>query len=434
MRAPVVSALLIAAAFCAGAASAENIVQIYEIAKLNDADYRAAEATLRASLEADPQARAALRPQIDLSADLSYVNSDRDISGVEDDFTQGGLAVSLSQSLYRRDLRVQLDQVDASVAQAKAEFEAADEALILRVSAAYFDVLAALDNLDFAKAEKEAIAQQLEQAQRRFEVGLIAITDVKEAQASFDLSVASEIEAENLLATSRQALLVLTGTSFDELQRLVDDAPLKPPDPEDKEQWVEIAQEQNLSLIAAKFATEVARQGIEINRSDNYPTLDLIAQYEYQDADGGLNPRDVNTASVGVQLNYPLYTSGARGSRIEQARAEFHTAQELLEKQRRTTVQQARDAYLTVIAAISRVRALNRALESSQAAAEATQAGFEVGTRTSVDVLIALRSTYGAQRDYARARYDYILNTLSLYQAAGILAEEHLEAIARWLR
>lgn len=434
MRTPVVSALLIAAVFCAGTARAENIVDIYEIARLNDADFRAAEATLRASLEADPQARAALRPQIDLSADLSYINTDDNAPGIEDDFTQAGLALSLSQSLFRRDLRVQLDQVDASVAQAKAEFEAADEALILRVSEAYFNVLAALDNLDFAEAEKEAIAQQLEQAQRRFEVGLIAITDVKEAQARYDLSVAEEIEAENLLATSRQALLVLTGTPFEELQRLADDAPLVPPNPEDKEKWVEIAQEQNLSLIAAKFAAEVARQGIEINRSDNYPTLDLVAQYAYQDASGGFNEGDSNTASIGVQLNYPLYTSGARGSRIEQAQAQFHTAQELLEKQRRTTVQQARDAYLTVIAAISRVRALNQALESNQAAAEATQAGFEVGTRTAVDVLIALRSTYAAQRDYARARYDYILNTLSLYQAAGILAKEHLEAIARWLR
>ncbi|MDH3712336.1 MAG: TolC family outer membrane protein [Gammaproteobacteria bacterium] len=417
-----------------GTAEAENIVEIYEFAKLNDADYRAAEAALRASLEADPQARAALRPQIGLSADLSYVNTDDDVPGIKNDFTQGGLALSLSQSLYRRDLRVQLEQVGASVAQAKAEFEAADEALILRVSEAYFDVLAALDNLDFAEAEKEAIAQQLEQAQRRFEVGLIAITDVKEAQAQFDLSVAAEIQAENLLATTRQALVVITGTPFEELQRVADDAPLNPPDPDDIEQWVSIAQEQNLSLIAARFAAEVARQGIEINRSDNYPTLDLVAQYAYLDKDGGFNEGDSNTASIGVQLNYPLYTSGARGSRIEQARAEFETTQEFLEKQRRTTVQQARDAYLTVIAAISSVRALKQALESSQAANEATQAGFEVGTRTAVDVLITLRSTYEAQRDYARARYDYILNMLSLYQAAGILAEEHLEAIARWLR
>ncbi len=147
-----------------------------------------------------------------------------------------------------------------------------------------------------------------------------------------------------------------------------------------------------------------------------------------------MSENSADTASVGVQLNYPLYTSGAIGSRVTQARAEFDAARERLEKQRRTTVQQARDAYLSVTAGVSRVRALNRALESTQAGAEATQAGFEVGTRTSVEVLLALRETFLAQRNYARARYDYILNLLRLKQAAGILADRDLEGIARWLQ
>jgi len=226
----------------------------------------------------------------------------------------------------------------------------------------------------------------------------------------------------------------LTGTPYDELERLAEDAPLVTPDPDDIEQWVTTAQEQNSALAGARHATEVARQGIEINRSDNFPTLDLVAQYAYQDTGGGFNRGESNTASIGVQLNYPLYTSGAIGSRVVQARAEFDAARERLEKQRRTTVQQARSAYLSVIAEISRVRALRQALVSTQAGAEATQAGFEVGTRTSVEVLIALRETFLAERNYARARYDYILNLLRLKQAAGILAEMDLEGIARWLR
>ncbi len=434
MRGITLSLCLAGAALCAGVTQAEDLFDIYRLARLNDADYGAAEATLRASLEADPQARAALRPQVDLNADYTYIDTDGNNFSTDDDYTQTGLSLSLSQSLYRRDLSVQLEQVDASVAQARADFAAADEALILRVADGYFNVLAARDTLDFARAEQEAIAQQLEQAQRRFEVGLIAITDVKEAQARFDLAVAQEIEARNILAVSREALLVLTGTPYDELERLAEDAPLVAPDPDDIEQWVTTAQEQNSALAGARHATEVARQGIEINRSDNFPTLDLVAQYAYQDTGGGFNRGESNTASIGVQLNYPLYTSGAIGSRVEQARAEFDAARERLEKQRRTTVQQARSAYLSVIAEISRVRALRQALVSTQAGAEATQAGFEVGTRTSVEVLIALRETFLAERNYARARYDYILNLLRLKQAAGILAETDLEGIARWLR
>lgn len=434
MRALVISTLLAVAVLAVRSVGAEDIIDIYELARNNDADYRAAQAELRAALEADPQARAALRPQIGLDADVSYNYSEDGVLNIDDTYTQGNVGLALTQSLYRRDLQTQLELVNTSVAQANAEFEAADEALILRVSEAYFNVLGALDNLDFVVAEKEAIGQQLEQAKRRFEVGLIAITDVKEAQARYDLAIADEIEADNILDTNRQALEVVTGIPVGQLKRVADDAPLPPPDPEDEEKWVDTAEEQNLSLIAARLAAEVARQNIEINRSDNYPTLDLLAQYGYQNANGDFNDIDRNQASIGVQLNYPLYTSGARGSRIEQARAEFEAAQELLEKQRRITIQQARTAYVGVIAAISRVQALDRARESTQAGAEATQAGFEVGTRTSVEVLVALRETYRAQRDYARARYDFILDTLRLYQAAGILARVHLEAIARWLR
>ncbi len=428
--------LTLAGALAASApVRAENLIEIYELAKLNDADYRAAEATLRARLAADPIARARLRPQVDLGASATYIDNNPEASSsFDNEYTQSTVSLSLTQSLYRRDLLETLEQVDASVAQAQAEFDAATQDLILNVAERYFDILAARDNLTFARAEKDAIDRQLEQAQRRFEVGLIAITDVKEAQARFDQAVAQEIEADNGLAVSREALRVLVETEFGALAPLSAEAEPVQPDPPDIDAWVSTAEQQNLALRAARLAAEVARRQIEIERSGDYPTLDLVASHSYQDSDGGASEGESTTTSLGVRFNLPLYAGGGTRARTGQSRAEFDAARERAEKQRRSTLQQARSAYLSVLAGISGVRARAQALASTQAGAEATQAGFEVGTRTAVDVLIALQNTYLAERNYARARYDYILNMLRLRRAAGTLEQGNLEAINRWLR
>jgi outer membrane protein len=420
-----------------GTWASEGLIDVYQAALQNDPQYLAAEAQYRAALEAKPQARSLLLPQVFLSGDVG--RSDRSIDGADFDLDTQGWAISLNQSLYNAEFWTRLRQADSGIAQAEAGIAAERQALIVRVAEAYFAVLAAQDNLEFTEAEREAIARQLEQSQRRFEVGLIAITDVKESQARFDQSDAQVIEAQNLLDNAREQLATVIGRYPEELTRLSPDLPLVTPDPDDIDAWVEVALEQNFDLAAARFATEVAQREIAAQRSGHYPTLDLNAAYADRDDDQlfGTNvsaSTDIEDASISIEARLPLYQGGRTSSLTSQAREEFQRAQELQEAQRRETIRQARASYLNAKADIARVRALGQALESTQTAAEATEAGFEVGTRTAVDVLLTLSNVFAAERDYASARYQYVLNSLRLRQAAGTLSIEELEAIGRWLR
>jgi len=296
------------------------------------------------------------------------------------------------------------------------------------------NVLGAKDNLEFAIAEREAIQQQLEQTRQRFEVGLTAITDVHEAQARYDLAVASEIDANNQVAVSTEILREITGQPFGELAPLAEQTPLVSPDPEEINAWVTTALERNLLLLAAEKAMDASRYGLSVARAGHYPTLDLTADYTNTDSTGGqfgTNERDGTT--IGVVLNIPIY-SGGRTSAISYEAAALHQrSKELYELQRRTTEREARNAYLTTLANISRVKAYKQAVVSQETALEATKAGYDVGTRTAVDVLNSQRELFLSQRDYARARYDYILETLRLKQAAGTLTDEDLERINSWL-
>lgn len=435
------ASFLILAVTLSAPAGAADLLEIYRLAASNDAEFRAAEAAYQATLQSRPQARAALRPQVNLTGNLGHTESttDGNVSGTafsnrSSNTDSQSYSLRLDQVVYNRELLIGRRQADATIAQARAERDAANQALILRVSEAYFDILAAEDNLRFALAEKEAIARQLEQAQKRFEVGLIAITDVKEAQSSFDLAVAQQIDAENQLDISREILRVLTSKYHKNLNTLSDAMPLVVPEPEDIDQWVDIAVDSNLQLAAARMATQSARLEIKRQRSGHHPTVGLIVSKSLDSSRGGVfGDRDNDEDFIGLRANVPIYSGGAVTSRTQQARQSLFQSQELQELQRRETERQARASYLNVRAGISRVNALNQALASSQAAAEATEAGFEVGTRTSVDVLLALRSTFLAQRNYSRSRYDYLLNTLRLKSAAGILGEDDLEALNKWL-
>lgn len=425
-------------------AQAEDLIEVYEIAAQNDPQIRAAEAAYQAAREATPQARASLLPQINASYQLNEQDqtiSDADNTALNgnNDSSSDGWTLRLDQSIYNHQYWVALSQASDTVAQAEAELAAARQALFTRVAEAYFAVLAAEDTLRFAQAEKEAIARQLEQTERRFEVGLIAITDVKESQAQYDLAVAAEIDAINVLDNARESLQVLTGRYLDNLAPLGENLPLASPDPMDLQAWEERAMEQNLSLRAARFATERARREIQRQRAGHYPTFDLVASYsEFDNSStriGGVTSDFTSEdTAIGVQANLPIFSGGRTSSLTSQARSLFQQAQEELELTRRETARLTRASYLNVMSDISRVKALEQALISTRTAAEATQAGFEVGTRTSVDVLLALRETYRAERDYASARYTYIQNTLRLKQAAGMLAREDLEAVNNWLR
>ncbi|HBR98022.1 MAG TPA: hypothetical protein DD979_11685 [Gammaproteobacteria bacterium] len=262
-------------------------------------------------------------------------------------------------------------------------------------------------------------------------MGLIAVTDVKEAQAAYDLAVANEIQSENNLADAREALRVMISADVTEFSRLNSETPLITPEPSNIEKWVETAETSNLTLRVAEYQAEIASQEIDSARSGHLPTLGAGATLSKVEQDGGAG--DSETGTLTVQLAVPLYSGGLVSSQTRQAKSDAKLAAEQYELTRRNTAQQTRNAYRGVIAGISRVKALKQALQSTQIAAEATETGFEVGTRTAVDVLQSLRDTYQAQANYADARYDYILNTLALKQAAGILSLADLEAVNNWL-
>ncbi|MBK9132147.1 MAG: TolC family outer membrane protein [Gammaproteobacteria bacterium] len=420
-------------------AIAENLGDVYQLALRNDPVLKSAAAARDAALEARPQSRALLYPALSFSAGYDRTREDVKEIGVGtpgvSTFDSRVYALSLNQPLFNRDYFVRLRQADATVAQADAVYHASEQDLIVRVAAAYFGLLAADDNLEFARAEKNAIEQQLEQAKQRFDVGLIAITDVHEAQAAFDLAKAREIVATNQLASSREALYEITAQAIDTVAPLGARIPLASPDPADIEHWGQVALEQNFALLAAQFAEESARQEVSRQRAGHYPTLDLTASLSRANDDGGVTGEtDVEDRTIGLQFTLPLYLGGAVNSRTREAAYRLTQAREDVVSQRRAILRQTRDAYLAVVAGINSVNAFEQARVSAQSALDATQAGFDVGTRTTVDVLAAQRDLFAAQREYAQSRYDYILNLLRLKQASGLLVPPDVEEINRWLQ
>ncbi|MGF1644931.1 MAG: TolC family outer membrane protein [Thiotrichales bacterium] len=415
---------------------ADNLEEIYRLASEADARLGAAEFQYEAALQGKPQARAGILPQI--SAQAGFDIKDLDYSSAnpvfrDDAFNRKTYGVQLDQSLYNRVTSVQIEQADIQLAKAEANIQAARQELIVRITETYFNVLSANDTLAFARAEKEAVSRQLEQTRQRFEVGMIAITDVRESEAAFDLAVAQEIDAINQVDIAKESLRQIIGRNPPELNTLRTDFELEKPAPADIEQWVEAAMQNSLALRAAGFDAKLAQQEVERRRASKYPTLGLSASHGVQDDEGGFSEGKVTDTTIGVGVNLPLYTGGLTSSRIAEAQSLLAAAEKNLELQKRDTIQQARAAYLNVKASISLTQALKQALESTRTAAEATRAGFEVGTRTSVEVLGAERDQYRAQSEYARARYNVIINTFRLKQAAGTLSEADILLINKWL-
>lgn len=405
-----------------------DLIDLYELARQSDPQLRSARAGFEATREGANQARALLYPDIRFTA--SKAENDEDGT----DYSSDSWTLSLTQPLFRRDRFVAVSQGDLQTERAQLDLTAAEQALVVRLAERYFDVLAALDNLEFAQAEEKAIQRQLDQTKQRFEVGLIAITDVHEAQARFDLAVAQQIVATNQLANARESLREVTGQYHRELRSLSVQVPLVRPDPADIEFWGTAALEQNPAVAAARINSESARTEIDRLRSGHYPTVDLVASRNHSDVGGGLTgPREADTTSLRLELAIPLYQGGLVSSQIRQAEQIYNQALEALEQQRRAIELQTRSAYLGVVASISQVKALEQALVSSKSALQATEAGFEVGTRTIVDVLDAQRELFRAQRDVDRSRYDYVLNSLRLKQAAGTLEVGDLQQVNRWM-
>jgi len=443
-----------------GLASAASLLEIYQQALQSDPLIHEAEARRMATLEAMPQARGLLLPQINAAANYGTGSNSGlqqqpvidpgtgDVIGFvsvesESDFDTFGWNAELRQTVFRWDQFVGLKQAEKRVAKAEVDFELAQQDLIVRVVTRYFEVLGAEDRLTSIHADRLAIARQLEQAKQRFEVGLIAITDVQESQAAYDQSIAAEIQAKRELANARNFLREITGEYISELSAPDESFPLISPNPASEENWIDLAMDQNLSLVSSRFDEEIARDEISFRRTGHYPTLDLVASYDTSDTDIGnvtidgqptANsnfPVDSSRESVFVQFNLPLFAGGRTSSRVREAVYLHRASLEQLQRVSRETERVARDAYLGVESEISRVSALAQAVQSSRTALEATQAGFEVGTRTIVDVLDSQRSLYIAITNYYQSRYTYIGNVLRLKLAAGNLRIQDLEEIDR---
>lgn len=430
---------ILAAGLTVTPARALDLEQSFKLAQQGDPQLQAAEAQYLAAVEAVPQTRAALLPNISL--DVFASTNDRETSNAtgapysdgQVDTDTDGYTLTLSQTIYNHAFYKQLDQAKATVAQAGAGYTAEQQALIVRVAEAYFGVLASRDNLLFAQAEKEAIGQQLKQTQKRFDVGLIAITDVKESQASYDISIAAEISAQNQLENSLENLQVIIGQYPNDLQPLKESIPLATPEPNNIDAWTTTAKNQNLSTQAARYAVEAAAASVKLGKAGHYPNLNLLATHGTSGIDSTTSA-DVDDTTVSLNLNIPIYSGGGTTSAVRQANQQLNQAKAELDLQLRRTIQQTRSAFLGLKAAISRVKAFNQALISTQTAVEATRAGFDVGTRTAVEVLNALRNQYRSEADYAQARYDYVLNLLSLKQAAGTLEANDISTINAWIK
>lgn len=447
-------------------ANAVSLLDVYQSAMLNDPSIREAEANRLATYELKPQARSQFLPQLSLNGNYTTAGSDGNNTQVQ--YTDSGLIaiptsqeassdswayrLQLRQTLFRWDQYQTYQQADKYLAKADVDFEIARQALMLKVSERYFNVLAAKDTLVSAEAALGATARQLEQAEKRFEVGLIAITDVKEAQAAYDNTTAAVIAGKRQLATALELLRELTGEYYTEFKKPGDDLPLAIPSPQDQQAWVDTAMQQNLSMVSSRISVDIARDSISIQRSGHYPTLDLVASYGADNRVSDVNStgpdpnapgstltsafsteQDTTSDSIGIQFNIPIYSGNGTSSKVQEQVYRHRAAKEGLERVMRETERTARDAYLGIMAEMARVKALKRATESSQTALEATEAGFDVGTRTTVDVLTSRRTLFDAETNYARARYDYILNIIRLKQAAGILVEEDLAKINEWL-
>lgn len=416
------------------AAYAENLSQVYQHALQTDPILKAAEADYLSVMENKPQALSALKPQVKLSGTASYnlQNINNTPNDGSSDFFNAGYNLGVNKALYHKELHAQVDQVNAIVSQSKAFLEVERQNLIIRVARAYFDFLKAKDNLEFAKSEKEAIGRQLAQVNAYFEAGRSPITDVKEAQARYDTATSQKVLANERQDLAKEQLKVITSRYYKTLASAPLNTALIPPNPNKAIAWEKQALESSYEIKALKFAVAAAQSEVDKQRAAKSPTIDIFAQHR-----GNLNRIDIDTeqfdAAVGLQLNVPLYTGGAIPSRIRQSRHALHRAQHQLESRKRQVVQQARSSYLSVISGISQVKALKQALVSTRTAAQATQAGFEVGTRTAVDVLLSLRETFRSKRDYSTARYDYLLNKLILKQAAGTLSVKDLHVINKVL-
>lgn len=423
----------LALALAAVQVGAANLSEIHRLARDNDAVYAAAREAYRAGQEALPQGKALLRPTISLSGYLRH--NDVETSTGSRNYGSHGYGLSLVQPLYRKQNLESHEQAKLAVLLAEQQLKLAEQDLLLRVAQAYFDVLLAQDNLATAQAQKKAVAEQLAQAKKSFEVGAATIVDTHEAQARYDLATSQEIAARNELEVRRRALEKIIAREAPALTSLDADARVPLPTPASMDAWVRQAEDSSLAVVTGQTALETARREVERQRGGHHPTLDLNASYnDNRNASTGVGTTNSQSAVLGLELGWVLYQGGAPTSKVREAVARQEKARYELDNARRQSALDARQAYLGVVSGDAQVKALEQALVSSESQLKSTKLGLEVGVRTRVDVLNAQQLVFSTRRDLAAARYQTLLAGLRLKAASGTLAADDLKALDALLK
>ncbi len=423
-------------------AYSESLTEVYDLALKNDPIYKAAIANKKLGDEYEKLGLSSLLPQIGLSGAYSDGTSNTTVGNaaeVSTDTTSTSYQANLSQVLFDWSAFMDYKGSKARTAASAAQFGADQQDLIVRVTRAYLEVIRAHENLETASAEERALQRRFEQVQQRFDVGLIAITDVHESRAAYDSSVARRLEAEGNLGIAFEALEVLTGRPHNEVLSLGESFPVRGPEPAARSEWVNFAMANNLDLKVSEFNAKAAKAGSDSARGKHLPTLSGSARYSDSDSDSATgNAAAINTltdgTTVGLSVSMPLFTGGAVSSQRRQALEQYHIAQEQYVLKKRNTIQDARSQHLKVVTGVAQVEARRQAIVSAQSALDATQAGYEVGTRNIVDVLNVQNTLYSAKRNYTSARIDYILNTLGLHRVAGTLSTDDLTRLDQYLQ
>ncbi|AFJ45677.1 outer membrane channel protein TolC [Shimwellia blattae] len=412
---------------------AENLLQVYQQARVSNPDLRKSAADRDAAFEKINEARSPLLPQLGLGADYTYNNGYRDRSGMNSNTTSGSL--SLTQTIFDMSKWRALTLQEKSAGIQDVSYQTDQQTLILNTATAYFNVLNAIDTLSYTEAQKQAIYRQLDQTSQRFNVGLVAITDVQNARAQYDSVLADEVTARNNLDNAVEALRQVTGNYYPQLAALNVDG-FKTNRAEPVTALLKEAEKRNLSLLQARLSQDLAREQIRYAQDGHLPTVGLTAStgitnsdYNHKAIAEGSRDSIVGQNQIGLNFSLPIYSGGSVTSQVKQAQYAFVGASEQLESAHRSVVQNVRSSYNNVNASVSSINAYKQTVVSAQSSLDAMEAGYSVGTRTIVDVLNATTTLYNAKQQLANARYTYLINQLNIKSALGTLNEQDLVAL-----
>ncbi|CAI8783921.1 outer membrane channel protein TolC [Kosakonia quasisacchari] len=411
---------------------AENLLQVYQQARLSNPDLRKSAADRDAAFEKINEARSPLLPQLGLGADYDYSNGYRDSKGVNSNVTSASL--QLTQTIFDMSKWRALTLQEKTAGIQDVTWQTDQQTLILNTATAYFNVLSAIDTLSYTEAQKQSIYRQLDQTTQRFNVGLVAITDVQNARSQYDTVLANEVTARNNLDNMVEALRQVTGNYYPQLASLNVDN-FKTDKPQAVNALLKEAENRNLTLLQARLSQDLAREQIRQAQDGHLPTLNLtastgVSNTSYSGSKSAQNPDvDAGQNKVGLSFSLPLYQGGQVSSQVKQAQYNFVGASEQLESAHRNVVQTVRSSFNNVNASISSINAYKQAVVSAQSSLDAMEAGYSVGTRTIVDVLDATTTLYNAKQQLSSARYNYLINQLNIKSALGSLNEQDLLAL-----